>query len=437
MNGNGDWYLLAGILLLAQLFGDAILARWPVTPAMIYLGLGYLLGPAVGNVVRLDLVRDAPLIERFAEIAVLVSLFTSGLKLRAPWSDPRWRQPVGLATVSMVATVALVAVLATQALHLSLGAAILLGAILAPTDPVLASAVQLRDPHDRDRLRFSLTGEAGMNDGTAFPLVVLGLGFLGLGPSLHDGAWHWVATEVLWKCAAGIAVGTFCGRGIAYLVLKMRVQRRETVGLDDLVAMGLIAFAYGLAEMIHGLGFLAVFFAGVAFRATERQHSGDLPVDKLKAAAAAPAEVAATHHRAAPAHMAGAVLDINEHLERICQLGVVLLTGTLLSTHYHPAVLWFAPALFLVIRPLAVLPASLCSRLPFRDQALVSWFGIRGIGSIYYLAYAIHRGLAGDERETMIALTLSTVTASIFLHGFSITGLMERRDARRRESALG
>lgn len=433
MNTESLWYLVAAVLLLALLFGESFLARWPVTPAMVYLGIGYLLGPAVGNLVQLDLIRDAPLIERFAEIAVLVSLFTSGLKMRAPWSAPRWRQPLALATVSMILTVALIALAGTQALHLSLGAAVLLGGILAPTDPVLASVVQVRDPHDRDRLRFSLTGEAGMNDGTAFPFVLLGLALLGLHPLGH-GLWHWAAIDIVWKCGVGVVVGIACGRGITFLVLKMRIQRRETVGLDDLVALGLIALAYGLTQLIHGLGFLAVFFAGVAMRASERRKSGGLSEDKVKAAAAAPASEAATHHRAAPAHMAASVLDFNEHLERICQLGVVLVVGALLSSHFHPAVFWFAPLLFFAIRPLAVLPTTLPSNLPSRDKALISWFGIRGIGSIYYVAYAINHGLVGAERDTLIALTLSIVAVSIFVHGISIDGLMHLRESRLKKS---
>jgi NhaP-type Na+/H+ or K+/H+ antiporter len=426
VNDSNHWYLIAGILLLALLFGNSLIERWPLTPATIYLGIGFAMGPAGLNWLRLDMVADAPLVERIAEAAVLVSLFTSGLKLRAPWTDVRWRQPLALATLAMATTIGLIAWTGVLGLQLSIGAAVLLGAILAPTDPVLASAVQVRDPHDRDRLRFSLTGEAGMNDGTAFPFVILGLGLLGL----HDlgSGWRWLAIEVVWKCLVGVVVGTVCGRVIAFLVLRMRIQRRETVGLDDLMALGLIALAYGLTMLIGGLGFLAVFFAGVALRATERQHSGDLPEEKVKAAATAREDDAATHHRAAPAYMAGAVLDFNEHVERICQLGVMLIVGTLVSSHIHPAALWFAPLLFLIIRPLSVLPTCFGAKLSRWDGALVSWFGVRGIGSIFYVAYAVNHGLAGPERDTIIGLTLTVVTASVLLHGISINGLMKGRE---------
>ena len=147
---------------------------------MLYLAVGLGVGPIGLGLVARDTVGDAHLLERRTEVAVLVSLFTSGLKLSLPLSDRRWRLPIRLAFGSMAITVAAVAALAWALFDLPLGAAILLGAILAPTDPVLASDVQLEEPGDRDRLRFALTGEGGMNDGTAFPFVMLGLGLLGL-----------------------------------------------------------------------------------------------------------------------------------------------------------------------------------------------------------------------------------------------------------------
>ena len=181
--------------------------------------------------------------------------------------DGRWLLPLRLAVVSMIVTVALIAAAGVAWLGLSLGAAILLGGILAPTDPVLAADVQVAEPTDRDRLRFSLTGEAGLNDGTAFPFVLLGLGLLGL-HDLGASLWRWLAVDVLWGVGAGIDIGAALGTLVGRFVLYLRRTHKEAVGLDNFLALGLIGITYGLASWPHGYGFLAVFAAGVALRRT-------------------------------------------------------------------------------------------------------------------------------------------------------------------------
>ena len=183
------WTLLIGVLLIVMVLSATLLKRLPLSTAMIYLAAGFILGPAVWAVLTPSPFVHTDILERVTEVAVLLSLFSVGLKLGLPLSNWHWLLPVRLAFVSMTLTVALVAVVAIWGLGLSPGVAILLGAILAPTDPVLASAVQVESSGDRDRLRFSLTGEGGLNDGTAFPFVMLGLGLLGL----HDlGVFGWL-----------------------------------------------------------------------------------------------------------------------------------------------------------------------------------------------------------------------------------------------------
>ena len=195
-------YLLLGALFVLVAICGTFVKRLPLTQTMIYLAAGLVIGPLGFGLLSLDLQRHPILLERIAEVAVLVSLFTTGLKLRVPWYDRRWRVPLRLAFGSMALTVALVAVAGVAGLGLPVGAAILLGAIIAPTDPVLASDVQLENPLDRDRLRFSLSAEAGLNDGSAFPFVMLGLGLLGL----HDlGPW---GSLVGGRCLLGHRSGT-------------------------------------------------------------------------------------------------------------------------------------------------------------------------------------------------------------------------------------
>src|SRR5262247_1876198 len=151
---------------------------------MIYLVVGFLLGPAAFDALELHPMRELALLEAITEVALLIALFTVGIKMRLPVGlhtlDRRWRLPLKLASISMLLTIAGVAAAAHWLLGWSIGLALALGAALAPTDPVLASDVQLRSPQDRDALRLALTGEGGLNDGTAFPFVLLGLGLLGV-----------------------------------------------------------------------------------------------------------------------------------------------------------------------------------------------------------------------------------------------------------------
>ena len=431
------WYIIAGLLLVGMASAGTLLKRLPLSAALLYLLVGVGLGRHGLGLIRLDLVQSPAVFERLTEVAVIVSLFTAGLKLRLKPSDRLWRLPVRLASYSMVFTVALVAAAGVALLGLSPGAAVLLGAILAPTDPVLASDVQVEHPLDRDRLRFGLTGEAGLNDGAAFPFVMLGLGLLGL----HDlGAlgWKWAVVDVAWSVAVGLGIGAAAGTAVARLVLYLRKTHKEAVGLDEFLSLGLLSLAYGLAVLLHAYGFLAAFAAGVALRRVEAGHSGDAPPDVSGAAAAVPAGAdsdAATDPETAPAYMAQAVLGFTAQLERICEVGLVLLVGAVLDFPRLPAdALWFAPLLFFVFRPVAVLVGLAGMPLDTAQRPLISWFGVRGVGSVYYLAYAIVHGVGPELAGRLSGLVLATVAASVVLHGVSVTPLMNlyERLARRR-----
>src|SRR5688500_14481303 len=213
--------VLIGALLIVMGLSGSVLKRLPLSTALLYLGVGIVLGPECAGLIRIDLVRHAAWLERITEFAVLISLFTAGLKLRLEVTDAAWAMPLRLASVSMVVTVAALAAVGVFLLHLPLGAAVLLGAILAPTDPVLASDVQVEHAGDRDRVRFALTGEAGLNDGMAFPFVLLGLGLLALHP-LGDFGWRWVAVDLVWAVVAGLGVGAALGTSLGRLVIYLR-----------------------------------------------------------------------------------------------------------------------------------------------------------------------------------------------------------------------
>ena len=422
------WYLLVGALLVLMALAGSVLKRLPLTSAMFYMAVGFGVGPLGAGLLTVDIIENAELLERLSEAVVVISLFTAGLKLRLPLRDRRWRPAVLLASLGMILTVALIALIGFYGLGLSLGAAVLLGAVLAPTDPVLASDVQVEHANDREDVRFALTGEAGLNDGTAFPFVMLGLGLLGL-HELGAGGFRWVVVDVAWAIGAGLAVGTLCGALVARLVLYLRKQHSEAVGLDDFLALGLIGLSYGIALLIHSYGFLAVFAAGLALRRVEREHSPQHAAEETEAVSAPPGDdKAATDPERAPAFMAGAVLAFNEQLERIVEVAMVLVLGAMLadvSWTVQPLI-WVIPVMFLVIRPVATFLSLLPTRTSIGQRAVIGWFGVRGVGSIYYLAFAITHGLAGPEARSVANVTLAVVAASVVAHGVSVTPLMSR-----------
>jgi sodium/hydrogen antiporter len=425
-------YVIIGALLVVMALSMSVLKRLPLTTSLLYLAVGILLGPLFLGLIQLDPIEHSALLETFTEVAVIISLFTAGLKLRLPLSEKGWRLPLRLALVSMTITVGLVALIGVMGFDLPLGAAVLLGAILAPTDPVLASDVQTEDPWDVDCLRFSLTGEAGLNDGTAFPFVLLGLGLLGL-HEIGEFGWRWLAIDVLWATVGGLSIGGILGTLVGRFVLYLRREHKEAVGTDDFLALGLIAFSYGSALLTGAYGFLAVLAAGVALRRIERYHTEGSPPDQVKSmSTTGEAEEVATDPERAPAYMAQAVLGFNEQLERIGEVAVVVLVGGMLAAGYllFDAV-WFVLVLLLVIRPVSVWAGLLGSTTSVAQRNLIGWFGIRGIGSIYYLAYAVNQGLTPQLATNLAGVTLTVVASSILVHGISVTPLMRFYEKRR------
>lgn len=435
--GSGaGWFIIIGALLVGMALSSTVVRRLPLTTSLLYLAVGVGLGDVGIGMLQVDPILHAHIIERITEVAVLISLFAAGLKLRTPLTNRRWRTPFRLATVSMALTVGMITMAGVYLLALPLGAAVLLGAVLAPTDPVLASDVQVAHPMDEDRLRFALTGEAGLNDGTAFPFVMLGLGLLGH-HELGTAGWRWITVDLLWAALGGVGIGGSLGWAVGRVVVWLRREHKEALGLDDLLALGLVALSYGTALLLHAYGFLAVFAAGVVLRIAERRttqrHAGrEAPPEVLLAAAAADPEEAATSPATAPAYMAQAALGFTEQLERLMEIAVVIILGAMLSrVTLALDDWWFVPLLFLIIRPLAVFAGAGATMpgAPPIQRRLVMWFGIRGIGSLYYLSFALEHGLEGPVAKRLVALVFTTVAASIVLHGVSVTPMMQRYGA--------
>ena len=418
-----EWFLIAGALLVGVALAGSAVDRLPLSVPVVYLAVGALLGPWVLGLLDVDPIGDAELLERLTEVAVVISLFGAGLAMRVPLSLRTWAVPLRLAFGSMAITVALVAAGGVLLLDLPLGIAILLGAVLAPTDPVLAAEVRLRGPFDRDVLRRNLTAEAGLNDGTAFPFVTLGLGLVGA-HQLGSLGVSWVAVDVVWATVAGLAVGFGVSYVLGRAVLYARRLHRAATGFDDFIALGIVALAYGAALGVHAYGFLAAFAAGVAIRQIERREVGESPA----AAEVDPTPAAATHPTQAPAYMARALLVHNEQLERILELALVVLVGAMLvEVDLSIGTVLLTALVLFVLRPASVLVGLVRADVHPYDKRLIAWLGVRGIGSLYYLAFALTHGFTGGEAQILVDVVLLTVAASVVLHGVSVTPLLERR----------
>ncbi|CAN7400697.1 cation:proton antiporter [Pseudoduganella sp. LjRoot289] len=426
------WFILIGCLMLARGLAATTLSRLPVTSAIVYLGVGLALGPAFLGIFAIDPYAQAPLLEVLAELAVLISLFSAGVKMPVPFALARWAPSLRLAWLSMSISVGLMTAFGTLVLGLPLGAAVLLGAILAPTDPVLATDVQVRHAGDKDQLRFALTCEAGMNDGSAFPFVMLGLGLLGL-HELGEHSWHWALVDVLWATSSAVLFGIAGGALLARLGWALRGKDPKHEVLDDLVGLGLIAVVYGVSVWLHAWGFLAVFFAGVALRQTELVLAG-APKDRqglLKAPQPSTAHAATPANSPpdadAPLTVSGESLIFKEHLERLSELTLVLLLGGAVTAQVWDWRAWStALFLFLVARPLSVFLGLAGSAARGRVRGIVSWFGVRGIGSVYYLMYAVNHGLPQGLARELIDITLVVIMLSIAVHGISVKPLFDR-----------
>jgi NhaP-type Na+/H+ or K+/H+ antiporter len=277
-----------------------------------------------------------------------------------------------------------------------------------------------------------------LNDGTAFPFVMLGLGLLGLHP-IGDGGVRWFLVDVVWATVGGLLIGTLLGTAVARGVLYLRRVHREAVGLDDFLALALIGLSYGVALLCSTYGFLAVFAAGLALRRLERhQRPEEENASESVFAAGQSDEEVATDPDKAPAAMAEVVLHFTEQLERMSELVIVVLIGSMLSWEWVPwQAIWFVPVLLLLIRPVSVYLGLVGSAVPALEKRFTAWFGIRGIGSVYYVMYAVVHEVPKGEARTLIGLTLATLVVSALAHGITVTPLMKVYAKRTSEAQSG
>jgi sodium/hydrogen antiporter len=408
------WFLLAGSMLVLMAFAARWVQRLPLSPAMAYLIVGYALGPGGAQYFNYDIGQHALPTEILAEVAVLISLFAVGLRLQPNW-NAGWRAALRLAGVGMAVTTLLAATAAWAILGLSVAAALLLAAVLSPTDPVLASEVQVKEPGDRDAVRLALTAEGGLNDGTAFPAVMLALGLFGV-HTLGEFGWRWLAVDVLWAGSAALLLGWACGYGTGWLLHRLR-RTAHLPRNEEFLVLGVIAVTYGATLLIHAYGFVAVFVAALALAHAERAQGVQRSQEDV------------TH--------SSNLIYFTGQCERLLEMAVVVLVGVALGNiTWSWLLVAFALTMLFVVRPLVVMivvPTHLLSR---PQRRLAAWFGIRGIGSIYYMAFALTHGVPWAAAKPVVDAMLVTIALSVLLHGISATPVMEQyqRFAQRRKA---
>jgi len=424
------WFLIVGGLFVGMGIASSLFKRLPLTGAMLYLAIGFALGPSGAGLLAIDIVKQAPLVRIVTEVALLASLFAIGLRLRAPILASLWSLPVRLGLLAMIVTVPLLAAFCAWGLGLEWGPAWVLAAMLAPTDPVLAHDVQVRDANDLDIVRFSLSGEGGLNDGIALPFMLFALAFSMQG-TLHADALVTLRRlgETAWGIVGAVAVGALLGFATTHAVAWLRTRYAQALGLEGFFALGLIELSYGAAQLLHTFGFLAAFAAGVAMRRVEHRATGERsPQDAIGAIDSSDVAATASDPAKAHAYMAESVLHFTIELERIAEMGMMIMIGNVLSTVSAPLLTWrttaLVLALFVAIRPAAVELALLGSRAKPLERRMMSWFGIRGIGTVYYLAYALENGRS-ENIAPLAPYALAVVTASVFVHGMSAMPLMK------------
>jgi sodium/hydrogen antiporter len=402
--GLDPYHLLLGaagaIVILSRWLPRLVSRREPAAaPLMILFGAAAAL--VVPGMIGLPDPRSAAKSwEYISELAVIVALFGSGMRIDSlrPWR--RWMPTLRMLAIAMPLTILAVALLGMWLAGLTLAGAILLGAVLAPTDPVLASDVQVGPPQEGQEspVRFTLTTEAALNDGLAFPFVYLGLIVAAEGLAVGDWGLDWLLRDLLYRMAVGAVMGWLDGKALAFVLFRVPRDAALADTGSGVIALAGVLLCYGSTELIEGYGFIAVAVLGLTLRRVEEDH--------------------AFHRR---------LHDFSESIEHALTAVLLIALGLALPILFTGLTLpqvGIAVLVLLVIRPLSGIIALSGSSLNWRSRAVVSVYGVRGIGSIYYLAYAAGQIEFRNEAQLWSLIAL-VILLSTVLHGFSVGWAMD------------
>jgi NhaP-type Na+/H+ or K+/H+ antiporter len=402
---NMDSYMVTltiiGIATLGMAWMPSFTKITGISDSVVYVLLGvivYLLLDILPN--PNPLTFDVQTIH-LTELVVVISLMGTGLKIDRPFSFKSWAVPFRMLTITMVLCIVAVAFVAYWFLKFDLASAILLGSVLAPTDPVLAADVQVGPPMEeiKDEVRFSLTAEAGMNDGMAFPFTWLAILLAGSATgNFSEVLGEWLTIDLAYKIVAGAVLGILFGRALAYLIFDFS-EKRKSINLNDgFIAVAAALAIFGLVELLGGYGFVAVFVASVTVRNYELNHEFHKDLHSF-----------------------------SDQSERILVAVVLLIFGGSLVHGILDDLTWdyalLAVGFLFVIRPVSSLIALIGTKLHFKERMGIGFYGIRGVGSFYYLAFALHKEtfLMADELWSVVSFI---VLLSVAIHGLTATRVM-------------
>jgi len=403
-----DWAALValslGALILLAAWLPLILRHLPLSLPIVAVGVGYAALRDPWMDVSIHALFQNQVLEHLSEVVILVALMGAGLRIERPFAWRKWQTTFRLLGIAMPLTLFAMAGLCWAAVGLPWASALLVGAALSPTDPVLAADVQAGPPGEEEggEVRFGLTSEAGLNDGLAFPFVLLAM-MLASTPT--PSAWQqWVLIDVFWRIGCGALIGYGAGWLFGWLTFKLPRLKLSKTG-DGLVAVGVTLVSYGATQLMGGYGFIAVFISAVTLRATDRGHGFHV-----------------------------AMAEFSEQIERVLMVIVLVIFGGAIAAGALREVGWpeilAAIAMLLFIRPLAGWISLIGAPLPAMARALLAFFGIRGLGTFYYMAYAQGHARFPDSPKLWSLVSLVVLT-SVILHGVTSTPLMQLADRRR------
>ncbi|ANZ40256.1 cation transporter [Lentzea guizhouensis] len=413
MDPSSLLYTGAGLATLAAALLPRLLARVPISMPMLFLGAGALTFSVLDTLPNPDPDEHASVLLHLTEICVIISLMGAGLALNRVVSLRGWATTWRLLAITMPLSMLAVGLLGWGALGLGVASSVLLAAALAPTDPVLASEVQVAEPaenpdEDEDEARFALTSEAGLNDGLAFPFTyaAIAISIAGAAPSQWLG--EWLALDVLWRLACGLAIGVGVGWLLGKLFFSAPSEKfRLAEHAEGFVALAATFLAYGVTELAEGYGFVAVFVCACTIRAGERHHG---------------------YHQVLHRYV--------EQAERMLTVLIVFLLGGAAVSGLLAGLRWqeiaVAAVVLLVIRPLAGWIGLLRGKTGARERTVIAFFGVRGVGSLFYVTYALHKGNFADH-DTIWRIAGLVIIGSVVVHGLSASPVMWFLDRKRRQ----
>lgn len=408
--------VVAGIAVMGAAVLPLVLKNWPLSVPILFVGLGIVVFALPLGFRAPHPLEERILAERLTELVVIVSLMGAGLKLDRKIGLRAWASTWALLAVTMPLTIVLTLLIGWWGLELTLPVAMLLGAVIAPTDPVLASEVQVGEPMTgergqkrkrEDEVRFALTSEAGLNDGLAFPFTNLAIAMAIFGAAPQYWIGRWVLVDLLYKIAVGLVAGVIAGRSLGWFIFSSEIGKRLTQSMQGSVALAATFLVYGAAELALGYGFLAVFVAAVALRSYERTHEYHV-----------------------------ALHDFSQTIEQLLMALVLILFGGSIVYGLFAPLTWTAAlvglGILFFIRPVSAAIGMFAGRGDFMDRGAIAFFGIRGVGSFYYLAHGLNEA-EFQNAELLWSVVGFVVLVSILVHGVTASPVMNILDRRRKK----